>query len=420
MQLFVSYAHSDEHRVKKLVEILQDGGHTAWFDHRLLGGQDWQAQLQNAILRADVFVYALTPNSAQSEWCRWEMAQAVGMHKPILPVMLKKTNLPPGLQAIQYIDFTKGVTANGIAKMFHSLQNATPIDPRRLPPVKHRPKGKPALAYRVSNTLWWITLGSFVLVFGIAVGLVAIFLLRDRNSTKDEEINEVTAAIEQTDEIEDDATSTLRNQRTNTPTRTPTPTPRNRPRATRTNTPFSVAPPTTAPSLTPIPPTHTPVPVLTAYDYFVMGESAYGARNYSEAIGHFQNAVNLDPYYYDAYIRLGDSYYLLGQYSDGLYAYQNAANIEPNRAEVYVHLGESYRVLNDYDLAIANFTYAISLNPNYSYAYQKLGDALYYVGENSLALEAYCNYVNTSGGNVSQELYNFITELEIYLGTNRC
>lgn len=124
MKLFISYAHVDEYIVQQVVHILTEGGHKPWFDQALKVGGDWKKQLQDAIMDSDAFVYALSPESVQSEWCQWEFATAVSLGKPIIPVLLQsKTPLPEALSDYQYADFTKGPTAQSVARLLGGLQD---------------------------------------------------------------------------------------------------------------------------------------------------------------------------------------------------------------------------------------------------------------------------------------------------------
>ncbi len=152
MRLFISYAHADTGQVKQIVDILRVGGHDPWFDHKLLPGQDWQAELLRAITVCDAFLYALTPESVASEWCQWEFAQAVQMGKPVIPVLMQaKTSLPEAISRYQYADFTDGPTPRGVARLLGGLRLVTVVVPRQdAPPSPLNPQGTPAQAVQPS------------------------------------------------------------------------------------------------------------------------------------------------------------------------------------------------------------------------------------------------------------------------------
>jgi hypothetical protein len=147
-KLFISYAHTDKWQVKQLVDILKQGNYDAWFDHRLVVGGDWQAQLLDAIKTCDAFVYALSPESVESEWCRWEFAEAVKLGKPVIPVLIQgKTNIPPSITSRQYADFTEGPSVEGTARLIAGIHNAITIPPAEVS-APTKPTGKPAQIIR--------------------------------------------------------------------------------------------------------------------------------------------------------------------------------------------------------------------------------------------------------------------------------
>lgn len=145
-RIFVSYARVDIYLVRQLVAILEAGGHEAWFDHRLLPGQDWKEQLRGGIHSCDAFVYALTPESIASEWCRWEFARAIEMGKPIIPVLFQaNTNLPDLLSCTQYVDFSQGPTPEAAARLMNGLWNlAVRIPSHAAPKDSVWPEGFPS------------------------------------------------------------------------------------------------------------------------------------------------------------------------------------------------------------------------------------------------------------------------------------
>ncbi len=151
MKLFISYAHVDRYRVNELVDILRDAGYEPWFDHRLLPGQDWQAELLRAVRMCDALLYALSPESVDSEWCQWEFAQAIQMGKPVIPVLLQaRTKLPEAISRFQYADFSEGPTARSVARLMGGLRVVQVVVPvEQAPHVNANPSGLPAQAETV-------------------------------------------------------------------------------------------------------------------------------------------------------------------------------------------------------------------------------------------------------------------------------
>lgn len=143
-RIFISYAKVDIYLVKQLVGILYAASHEPWFDHQLIPGQDWKLQLVSAIDRCGAFVYALTPESVASEWCRWEFAKAVELGKTVIPVLFQtNTQLPEAVQRFQYVDFTQGPTPEATARLLAGLSRRA-IVPPFIPAAPENPQGFPS------------------------------------------------------------------------------------------------------------------------------------------------------------------------------------------------------------------------------------------------------------------------------------
>ena len=74
------------------------------------GGEDWKRRLGNLISEADTVVFVLSPSSARSETCDWEVEEAARLNKRILPVNwrpLEGVSPPPRLRDLNYIFFYK-------------------------------------------------------------------------------------------------------------------------------------------------------------------------------------------------------------------------------------------------------------------------------------------------------------------------
>ena len=72
------------------------------------GGEDWKRRLGNLISEADTIVFVLSPSSARSETCNWEVEEAARLNKRILPANwrpLEGVSPPPRLRDLNYIFF---------------------------------------------------------------------------------------------------------------------------------------------------------------------------------------------------------------------------------------------------------------------------------------------------------------------------
>lgn len=150
MRLFISYAREDQAMVQKIADLLEKGDHEPWFDEHLQAGERWKDQILREIQKRDIFVYVLTPPSAESEYCLWEYREAVDHGKPILPILLQKdTKLPPGLDELQYVDFTDGLSADSTARLMGGLSHLAHQLPARtanavVKTLPTEPQGVPA------------------------------------------------------------------------------------------------------------------------------------------------------------------------------------------------------------------------------------------------------------------------------------
>jgi tetratricopeptide (TPR) repeat protein len=124
MRFFISYAHKDAIRVEEINEILQDAGYDVWYDHELIGGEEWQIQLEENIKIANAVIYIMSPDSVASKYCEQELEQARRFKKPIIPILIKDVSIPPHTTHIQYVDFRGEVsTATATSKLTRAIRN---------------------------------------------------------------------------------------------------------------------------------------------------------------------------------------------------------------------------------------------------------------------------------------------------------
>ena len=109
LNVFISYSRDDLEFADQLEATLSIGGFAPMVDrHGIAGGEAWQSRLGNLIRDADTVVFVLTPSSARSDVCAWEVTEAVRLGKRILPVVprpLGGSHAPQQLAALNYIFF---------------------------------------------------------------------------------------------------------------------------------------------------------------------------------------------------------------------------------------------------------------------------------------------------------------------------
>jgi hypothetical protein len=105
MKLFMSYSRDDKQYVHELATALrEETQHDVWIDRRLVGADRWWDAILDEIAACECFIVILTPRYATSIFCAAELNYALALNKPILPLLMKPTELPAPLKGIQYID----------------------------------------------------------------------------------------------------------------------------------------------------------------------------------------------------------------------------------------------------------------------------------------------------------------------------
>jgi TPR repeat protein len=109
LRVFISYSRDDLKFADQLDAALSACGFECLIDrHGISGGEDWKRRLGNLISEADTVVFVLSPSSARSEICDWEVEEALRLNKRILPVNcrpLEGVSPPPRLRERNYVFF---------------------------------------------------------------------------------------------------------------------------------------------------------------------------------------------------------------------------------------------------------------------------------------------------------------------------
>jgi hypothetical protein len=109
LSVFISYSRDDLAFADQLAAGLTLGGFEPTIDRSgISGGEDWKLRLGALIRNAETVVFVLSPASAQSPICKWEVEEAVRLGKRIIPVPcrpLEGVAAPPQLAGLNYIFF---------------------------------------------------------------------------------------------------------------------------------------------------------------------------------------------------------------------------------------------------------------------------------------------------------------------------
>ncbi|MCB4792660.1 MAG: tetratricopeptide repeat protein [Elusimicrobia bacterium] len=116
-----------------------------------------------------------------------------------------------------------------------------------------------------------------------------------------------------------------------------------------------------------------PAKNLEAYQWFCKGKDAYNLRLYDKAIEYYQEALNLDPEYADAYYSTGCAYDSKGNTDKAIESCEKTVGIDRENKEAYSLLGFSYLKKGNFDKAAEMYEKAVSIDPGSAKAYCDLG-----------------------------------------------
>lgn len=171
--------------------------------------------------------------------------------------------------------------------------------------------------------------------------------------------------------------------------------------------------------------------------YYNKGMAAFNLKRYEKAVGYYDQALSIDPEYFDAHYRKGmalyksgnlreaiscydkalrnsrgviiieeyetvmksdcaDVYYNkgkahedMGKIFEAMECYQNAVTIRPNHIEVNLHMGLASFKLGNSKTALKYYNNILSVNPKHTKALYNKGNALFSLEKFNLALKCY-------------------------------
>jgi tetratricopeptide (TPR) repeat protein len=110
-KIFVSYSRRDAAFAASLVAHLETRAFHPFLDRTdIAPGEPWQDRLAGLIRVADTMVFVVSPDSARSTICEWEIGEAVRLGKRIIPLVCRPTDdaaIPPSLGRLNFIFATE-------------------------------------------------------------------------------------------------------------------------------------------------------------------------------------------------------------------------------------------------------------------------------------------------------------------------
>lgn len=134
LNVFVSYSRRDLEFADQLVAVLAWQRFQPIIDREgIHAAENWEQRLGQLILEADIVVFVLSPDSAASKVCAWEVDEAIRRGKRIIPVLCRSLDgqLPHSkLRELNYIHFyvDKDVPGSGFGTGQVRLIEALSID----------------------------------------------------------------------------------------------------------------------------------------------------------------------------------------------------------------------------------------------------------------------------------------------------
>lgn len=129
--------------------------------------------------------------------------------------------------------------------------------------------------------------------------------------------------------------------------------------------------------------------VLTAEEYFELGNLASDQNNHEDAIKYYSYAIQLNPQFFRAYINIGDSYNKIGDNKNAIKNYTYALQINPHDAIAFYNRGNIYLDMKNYEAAIIDYKFFILLEPQFALAYNNRGVAYKNLGKDADAIKDY-------------------------------
>jgi tetratricopeptide (TPR) repeat protein len=119
------------------------------------------------------------------------------------------------------------------------------------------------------------------------------------------------------------------------------------------------------------------------------GNARFQSGNNEDAIADYNQALRINPNYTDAYTNRGTIRSLLGDNQGAIADYNQALRINPNDAQAYNNRGVDRSKSEDHEGALADFNEVLRINPNDAQAYNNRGNARGYLGDNESAIADY-------------------------------
>lgn len=99
--IFISYSHKDAETVNTIAKIIKKATvMEVWYDSSLRGGENYFSVIANQIIKSTFFVFIVSDNSVESDWCLRELEFAASERKIIVAIWLDNITISPRVKLV--------------------------------------------------------------------------------------------------------------------------------------------------------------------------------------------------------------------------------------------------------------------------------------------------------------------------------
>lgn len=113
-----------------------------------------------------------------------------------------------------------------------------------------------------------------------------------------------------------------------------------------------------------------------AKQFYTSGVSLMLTKKYTKAIANFEQAIQEEPQFAEAYFNIGYCHDELGEHQKAVTAFKKAIQLKPDFVEAHYNLGIAFDELKQYKDSIGAYSRAAELKPDFFEAFFNLGVAL--------------------------------------------
>jgi len=127
--VFISYSRTDRDYAQQLASFLQsETGIPMWYDYELASGDRFDKVIQDRIDECGAFVLVLSPAAKASEWVAGELSYARSHGRPVLPLMLRWTELPVNIHHLHVENVTDhSMPSKAFVRHLSAIVHAQPV-----------------------------------------------------------------------------------------------------------------------------------------------------------------------------------------------------------------------------------------------------------------------------------------------------